>query len=201
MVQRADTHAAVRQRLVGRLARQRNEFVDAVGRQVLAGDEDHHRLGHRVHHAEVFGLELHGRIGQRRKDDLVGRALEEVVAVGRRGQHLLRGHGAAHAAQVLHDHLLAQRLAQRHGEDARGGVRRAAGRVGNHQVHGLGGKAVGAGGARGQQHQPAAEHQRGSEERSRRQSHVSWGGAGSWGRMQGNARSGPTQRPMHCWLH
>ena len=138
VVERADAHAAVGQRLVGRLARQRDQFVDAVDRQVLARDEHHHRVGHRVHEAEVLGLQLHRGVGQRRQDHLVGRALEDVVAVGRRRQHLLRGHRAADAAEVLHQHLLAQLLAERDVEDARDGVRRAARRVGDHQVDRLG---------------------------------------------------------------
>src|SRR5204862_6945517 len=53
----------------------------------------------------IFGLELDRRVGQRREDHLVGRALEDVVTVGRRRQHFLRGHRTADAAQVLDDDL------------------------------------------------------------------------------------------------
>ena len=107
--------------------------------------------------------------------------------------------GKALGQQVIVENLLAQRFAQRHGEDARGGVRGAAGRVGNHQVHGLGGKAVGAGRARGQ-HQPAGEPERGTEERGRQIMSPTWE-AGSCGRMRVNARSEAVERPMHCCLH
>ena len=138
VVERADAHAAIGRRLVGRLARQGDQFVDAVDRQILAGDEHHHGIGHRMHQTEVLRLQLHCRIGQRRQDHLVGRTLEEVVAVGRRGQHLLRRQRAADTAQVFHQHLLAQLFAERVEEDARDRIGRAARRTRNHQVDQLG---------------------------------------------------------------
>jgi hypothetical protein len=138
VVERADAHAAIGQRPVGRLACQRDQLVHVFHAEVGTGHEHHHRVGHRMHEAEVLGPDLDRGVGQRREDHLVGRTLEDVVAVGRCAEHLLRRQRTADAPEVLDDDLLAEILAHRRVHDARDRVRRAAGRIRDHQVDGLG---------------------------------------------------------------
>jgi hypothetical protein len=122
VIQRSDAHAAVGQRLVARLARQCDQLIDAVDTQVLARHEHHHRIGHRVHQAKVFRLQLDRGIRQWRQDHLVGRTLEYVVAVGGRRQNLLRGQRPADTAQVLDQHLRPTRRVRDHQIDRLGRV-------------------------------------------------------------------------------
>jgi hypothetical protein len=137
VVERPDSHAAIGQRLAlgGGLLRQRRQFVDVVRAQLLARQHRHRERPDDLHHPEILRLVLHRLQGHRRQDQLVGRALVEQVPVRRRGQHLLRRQRAAHAAEVLDDHLLAERLRQGALHDPRNRVRQAARRVRDHQVH------------------------------------------------------------------
>lgn len=127
---------------LGHLARVVEELVDAVDGQVLARQEGDLRGRDHLHQAEVLALELDGRDRQRRQDQLVGRALEQQMPVGRGVERLGRGDGTAGAAQVLDDHGLAELLAQRVVDGARDHVRDAAGRVGHQQRDRLGRKAL-----------------------------------------------------------
>ena len=86
---------------------------------------------------ELVRLELDVGIGERRQDQLVGRALEDHAAVVGRVEQLLRGETAAGAAEVLDEDVLAEHLAEYRHDLARDGIRDAAGRVRHHQRHGL----------------------------------------------------------------
>ena len=102
VVERADAHAAVAQRLVGRTcgpARSARRRCSPAGPCASTNTITASATGCTRRKSSAFSL--HRGVGQRRQDHLVGRALEDVVAVGRRRQHLLRGERAADAAQVL----------------------------------------------------------------------------------------------------
>lgn len=85
--------------------------------------------------AEVLALELDGCVGQRRQDQFIGRALEQIVAIRRGSQHLL-GERAADAAEVLNQHGLPELFGQRVVHEPRDHVRQAA-QVRHHQHDGF----------------------------------------------------------------
>jgi hypothetical protein len=105
------------------------ELLEGLGRQVLLGDQ-HHRVGA----AEANRLEiLLAVVGQRLVERDVDRERAHMgeaqrVSIGSGARDLGDADRAAGAADILNDHLLAQRLAHALAEDARQGVGGAAGR-------------------------------------------------------------------------
>ena len=64
-------------------------------------------------------------------------AQEQVVAVPRLGEHILRGDLSAGAGAVLDDHALAQRVSEPLGDEPRWQVGRPARAEADHEPHGL----------------------------------------------------------------
>ena len=133
---RGETQPVRQSRSAGRVEPERDQFVGAVGGQVGARHDHQRRHADHLHQPEILALELDGGVGDGREDQLVGRALEQVIAVGLGRQHLLRAQRAADAAQVLHQHGLTQLLGNGRGDDPGDGIGRASGRVGHHHHNG-----------------------------------------------------------------
>ena len=147
VVKRAGAYAGIGQGFAGRgrLTRIGEQLLAVARRQVFAGKHGHGVDGDHLHQAEVFGLVLQGRVGHRRQDQLVGRALENHVAVRGAGQQLLRCDAAAGATQVFHQNRLAQLLGQGVVEGAGNDVRQTASRVRHHQRDRFAGEGLGQG--------------------------------------------------------
>jgi hypothetical protein len=110
-----------------------DELGQIVGRQILSRDEHEAHIGDQRDRGEVGGGVVE-RLARERLVERVGadRAEHERVAVGRRLRHPQRAAHAAPAGHVVHDHLLADRLAQILRQDATEYVDRPAGGERNH---------------------------------------------------------------------
>ena len=120
---------------------------------------DRHEVGQRV----VADLGVDGRVGGRGRH----RGHAQHVAVGRGLDHLERADRAAAAGLVLHQHLLAQFLAQAGRDDARDDVGGAARREGHDQADRLAREGLGQG-QRGRQ----GRHGQGGLQQSQRHGRV-----------------------------
>ena len=153
VVHRARAHAGVSHRLVvGRGFFGIGQELICIGHgKVFARQHDQGIDRDHLNQAEIFTLVFDGGIGQGRQNQLVGRALENGVTVGRAGQNFLGRNAAAGTAQVFNDHRLAQMLGQGGVQGARNHIGHTAGGVRHHQGDGLAGKGLGQRGARQQQ--------------------------------------------------
>jgi hypothetical protein len=133
-------------------ARKVDELLHRLRRRLLTHDEDVRHAGefadrdevlHRIERQVVVEADIDGKGAGGEQDG---------VAVRLRVGDIAHADIAAGAAAVLDDEGLARRLAQRRGDDAANEVRRAAGRVGDDDLH----RPVGIGGEGG-----AAVEQRG----------------------------------------
>ncbi len=108
-----------------------DQLLERVRLEVLAGDDRHRHRGDEADRREV-GLRVVGEIGverrRRRHADVVQ---QQRVAVGRGAGRLGGAEGAAGAADVLHDDLLAERLRHRLGDQPGHRVGRPAGGEGH----------------------------------------------------------------------
>jgi hypothetical protein len=125
------------------LLRQRDEFLKRLRRSFGIDDQHDVRLGHQRHRCEV-ACRIPGHAGeQERVDDLLHGAHEQRVAVLRRLDHELGPDVAAGPGPVLDDHRLAPALLQLLGEKSRDDVGGTAGRLAQHEAHGLVGIVLG----------------------------------------------------------
>jgi hypothetical protein len=125
------TRAELHFRLVGLGVN--DELREIAGRQVLAGDQHEAHVGDQRDRREVGGGVVE-RPARERLIERVGahRPQHEHVAVGRRLRHPQRAGHAARAGHVVHDHLLADHLAEILRQDTAEHVDRAAGSKRNH---------------------------------------------------------------------
>jgi hypothetical protein len=115
----------------------RDHVLHALRRRFGPGDDHHAEESDGGDHGEI----VHRVVGQRLEERLAHRIAvgeeEKRMAVGLSSRHGLRGADAAGARHVLHDHLLAEPLAQPRGDGAGGDVGDSAGAEGQHDAHGL----------------------------------------------------------------
>ena len=111
------------------------EFLQALRRNRRA-DSEHHlgRYQRGDGHEVLQGIERQVRVKMRADDDLAVLAEEQRVPVGRGFCGELAREVSVRARAVLHDHRLAERLAEPGGEHPRDRVGRAAGGVGHEQT-------------------------------------------------------------------
>ena len=125
--------------------------VGHLGQRRGVDDQHDGQVVHHAHRQQIVYRVVAGAFVQVRRQHGGRGEHDEGGAVAWRLDDLLVGDGAGSAGAVFHHHGLAQAVGQRQADDARAGVGWAAGRPGHDELDRLGGPALRAGAASGQQ--------------------------------------------------
>jgi len=113
-----------------------DELLQVVGWKILAREQHHRLLGEQRDRREIGRRAVRELLVKRLVVGVGADAAEqEHVAVGRRFCHAVGADDAGGGADVLHDHLLAQALAELRREDSRHDIERVAGGERYHHGH------------------------------------------------------------------